>query len=45
MKRFKNIVFDLGGVVFSRDARKFEPEFIEFFSYVYLPKMPSFWEE
>ena len=45
MKRFKNIVFDLGGVVFSRDARKFEPEFIEFFSYVYLPKMPLFWEE
>ena len=45
MKRFKNIVFDLGGVVFSRDPRKFEPEFIEFFSYVYLPKMPEFWEE
>lgn len=45
MKRFKNIVFDLGGVVFSRDPRKFEREFIEFFSYVYLPEMPLFWEE
>lgn len=45
MKRFKNIVFDLGGVVFSRDPRKFEPEFIKFFSYVYLPEMPSFWVE
>lgn len=45
MKRYKNIVFDLGGVVFSRDPRKFEPEFIKFFSYVYLPQMPRFWEE
>lgn len=45
MKHIKNIVFDLGGVVFSRDPRKFEPEFIEFFSYIYLPQMPHFWEE
>ena len=45
MKSLKNIIFDLGGVVFSRDPRKFEPEFINFFSYVYLPKMPHFWEE
>ena len=41
----KNIVFDLGGVVFARDPRKFEREFIEFFSYIMLPEMPRFWEE
>lgn len=41
----KNIVFDLGGVVFARDPRKFEPEFIKFFSYIMLPEMPRFWEE
>ena len=45
MKNIKNVVFDLGGVVFSRDPRKFEPEFIKFFSYIQLPKMPEFWEE
>lgn len=45
MKRTKNIVFDLGGVVFARDPRKFEPEFIKFFSYILLPKMPKFWED
>ena len=45
MENVKNIVFDLGGVVFARDPRKFEPEFIEFFSYIMLPKMPEFWEE
>ena len=39
------IVFDLGGVVFARDPRKFEPEFIKFFSYIMLPQMPRFWEE
>ena len=42
MSKIKNIVFDLGGVVF---ARKFEPEFIKFFSYIMLPEMPHFWEE
>ncbi len=41
----KNIVFDLGGVVFARDPRKFEPEFIKFFSYIMLPQIPRFWEE
>ncbi|MBR5852767.1 MAG: HAD family phosphatase [Alistipes sp.] len=41
----KNVVFDLGGVVFARDPRKFEPEFIKFFSYIMLPEMPHFWEE
>ena len=45
MSNYVNIVFDLGGVVFARDARKFEPEFIEFFSYITLPEMPKFWEE
>lgn len=45
MKKLKNIVFDLGGVVFARDPRKFEPEFIKFFSYIMLPEMPRFWEE
>ena len=45
MKEIKNVVFDLGGVVFARDPRKFEPEFIKFFSYILLPEMPRFWEE
>ena len=45
MSSYKNIVFDLGGVVFARDPRKFEPEFIKFFSYITLPKMPKFWED
>lgn len=45
MDKIKNVVFDLGGVVFARDPRKFEPEFIKFFSYILLPKMPEFWEE
>lgn len=45
MCRYKNIVFDLGGVLFARDPRKFEPEFIKFFSYIMLPQMPKFWED
>ena len=45
MCKYKNIVFDLGGVLFARDPRKFEPEFIKFFSYIMLPKMPKFWED
>jgi HAD superfamily hydrolase (TIGR01509 family) len=45
MKKITNIVFDLGGVVFARDPRKFEPEFIKFFSFIMLPEMPKFWEE
>ena len=45
MDKIKNVVFDLCGVVFSRDPRKFEREFIEFFSYITLPQMPHFWEE
>ena len=31
--------------MFARDPRKFEREFIEFFSYIMLPEMPHFWEE
>lgn len=45
MEKIKNVVFDLGGVVFARDPRKFEPEFIKFFSYILLPQMPRFWED
>ena len=45
MKKIKNVVFDLGGVVFARDPKKFEPEFIRFFSFILLPEMPHFWEE
>ena len=31
--------------MFARDPRKFEPEFIKFFSYILLPQMPKFWED
>lgn len=41
----KNIVFDLGGVVFARDPKKCSDEFKEFFSFVRFPQMPAFWEE
>ena len=37
----KNIVFDLGGVVFARDPRKCTKEFVDFFSFVTLPEMPA----
>lgn len=39
----KNIVFDLGGVVFARDPQKCEREFIDFFSFVAREDMPEFW--
>ncbi|MEG1644508.1 MAG: HAD family phosphatase [Alistipes sp.] len=39
----KNIVFDLGGVVFARDPRKSSREFTEFFSFVRGAEMPWFW--
>ena len=39
----KNIIFDLGGVVFGRDPRKWEPEFMEFFAFIHAEKMPEFW--
>lgn len=45
METVKNIVFDLGGVVFARDVKKLERDFIDFFSYIMLPEMPRFWED
>ena len=45
MAKFKNIVFDLGGVVVARDPRKVSAEFQEFFSFIYQIPMPHFWEE
>ncbi len=41
----KNIVFDLGGVLFARDAAKCTQEFIDFFAFVRSDPMPRFWEE
>lgn len=41
----KNIIFDLGGVLFRRDPKKCTPDFIDFFAFVRFPKMPYFWEE
>lgn len=41
----KNIVFDLGGVVFARDKNKCTQEFIDFFSFIRTDPMPSFWVE
>ena len=38
----KNIVFDLGGVVFARDPRKCPPELLDFFSFVRDERMPLF---
>ena len=39
----KNIVFDLGGVLFARDKSKCTPELLEFFSFLRAPRMPLFW--
>ncbi len=41
----KNIVFDLGGVLFARDKNKCTQDFIDFFSFVRSERMPLFWEE
>lgn len=41
----KNIVFDLGGVVFARNIKRCTQEFIDFFSFVRSERMPRFWEE
>ena len=41
----KNIVFDLGGVVFMRDPKKCTEDFLNFFSFVRLEQMPHFWNE
>lgn len=41
----KNIVFDLGGVLFARDRSKCDPEIVEFFGFLKSPRLPHFWEE
>ena len=41
----KNIVFDLGGVVFARRRSECSEDFARFFAFVRWPKMPLFWEE
>ena len=41
----KNIVFDLGGVLFARDKSKCSSEIVEFFGFLRAPQMPRFWEE
>ena len=39
----KNVVFDLGRVVFAQDPAKSTDEFKQFFSYVAQKQMPQFW--
>lgn len=39
----KNVVFDLGRVVFAQDPNKSSDEFKRFFSYVQQTPMPRFW--
>ncbi len=39
----KNVVFDLGRVVFAQDPKKSNDEFKQFFSYVQQTPMPQFW--
>ncbi|MCM1302470.1 MAG: HAD family phosphatase [Alistipes senegalensis] len=41
----KNIVFDLGGVLFARRRGDCTPDFIEFFAFVRQERIPHFWEE
>lgn len=41
----RNIVFDLGGVLFARDINKHTREFHEFFAFVRREPMPAFWDE
>lgn len=41
----KNIVFDLGGVVFARNISRCTQEFVDFFAFVRSERMPRFWEE
>ena len=41
----KNIVFDLGGVLFNRDKNKCTQAFIDFFAFIRSERMPWFWEE
>ena len=39
----KNVVFDLGRVLFAQDPKKSSDEFKQFFSYVQQTPMPQFW--
>lgn len=41
----KNIVFDLGGVLFARDRSRCTQDFVDFFAFVRSAEMPRFWEE
>lgn len=41
----KNIVFDLGGVLFARRRSECTQDFIDFFTFVRQEQMPRFWEE
>ncbi len=41
----KNIIFDLGCVVFHRDAKKTPQEIMEFFTFVRQEPPPHFWEQ
>lgn len=41
----KNIVFDLGGVLFWRNPNKCTQEFLDFFAFVRETPMPHFWNE
>lgn len=42
---WRNIVFDLGGVVFARDKRDCSDELLSFFSFVSKTGTPLFWDE
>lgn len=44
-RTMKNIVFDLGGVLFARRRSDCTPDFIEFFGFVRQEQIPHFWEE
>ena len=41
----KNVIFDLGGVVFARDKNKCTPEVRDFWSFLRQPFLPDFWVE
>lgn len=41
----KNVIFDLGGVVFMRDPKRCTEDFLNFFSFVRADTMPHFWNE
>ncbi len=41
----KNLVFDLGGVVFARNKKNCPQKLLDFFSFVRAERMPEFWEE